>query len=59
MSVKIKNKGEAAHYTDVRVGPMVFRTIWWIPSAKSVALAVEWLEKNNGKILQNDSAKIK
>ena len=59
MSVKIKTSGKISHYTDIKVGPRVSRTTWWIPGANSAALAVEWLKKNNGKVLQDDSAKIK
>jgi len=59
MSVKIKTAGKVSYYTDIKVGPRVSRTSWWIPGSASAALAVEWLKKNNGKILQDDSAKIK
>lgn len=59
MSVKIKTKEKISYYTDIKVGPRVSRTSWWIPRAKSAALAVEWLKKNNGKIIQDDSAKIR
>ena len=58
MSVKIKTKEKISYYTDIKVGPRVSRTSWWIPRAKSAALAVEWLKKNNGKIIQDDSAKL-
>lgn len=59
MSVKIITEGQISYYTDIRVGPRVSRTSWWIPGAKSAALALEWLKKNNGKVKQDDSAKIK
>ena len=59
MSVKIVTEGKVSHYTNVKVGPKVSRSSFWVPGPLSAALTVEWLKKNNAKILKDESGKIK
>lgn len=47
-------------HTDVAVGPIGFssKMSWWIPGPKSAAMYLEWVQKNQGKVIMDQAGKI-